>query len=61
MKSIPDTLQFVEQMAELMGLSLSPEYQPGVVENFTRLAEIAAFVMDFPLPEDIEISPVFQP
>ncbi|MEB3338273.1 MAG: DUF4089 domain-containing protein [Leptolyngbyaceae bacterium] len=48
-------------MTELLGLPLSPEYQPGVVENFTKLAAIADLIMDFPLPEDIEIAPVFQP
>ncbi len=54
-------IDYVEQMAQMLQLPLAPEYLPGVVENFTRLAAIAQLVTEFPLPEDIEVAPVFEP
>jgi Protein of unknown function (DUF4089) len=44
-----------------MGLTLTPEYLPGVVANFTRLTEVAALVNEFDLSEDIEVAPIFEP
>lgn len=53
--------QYVEITAELMGLELTSEYLPGVVDNFQRLTQIAALVNEFELPENIEIAPTFEP
>ncbi|MEW6492055.1 MAG: DUF4089 domain-containing protein [Cyanobacteriota bacterium] len=53
--------QYVEQTAQLIDFTLAPEYRDGVVENFARIAAIANLVIDFPLPEDIEPAPVFEP
>lgn len=53
--------QYVETTAELMGLELTSEYLPGVVDNFQRLTQIAALVNEFELPENIEIAPTFEP
>ncbi|MEO1378485.1 MAG: DUF4089 domain-containing protein, partial [Cyanobacteria bacterium J06635_10] len=33
----------------------------GVIENFERIQVIAKLVNQFPLPEDIEAAPVFEP
>ena len=44
-----------------MGLTLTPEYLPGVVENLARVADVAALVIEFELSEDVEIAPVFEP
>lgn len=53
--------QYVEQTAQLIDLPLAPEYQLNVVENFAKIAAIATLVLEFPLPEDIELAPVFEP
>jgi hypothetical protein len=59
--STPATEEFVEQMAAVVGLPLQTEQKPGVVDNFTRIRAIAQLVNEFPLSEDIEIAPVFEP
>jgi hypothetical protein len=56
-----ETEAFVEQMAVVVGLPLQAEHKPGVVDNFTRIRAIAQLVNEFPLPEDIEIAPIFEP
>lgn len=52
---------YVDQAASLIELPLRPEHRPGVVENFERIAQIAQLVTAFPLPEDVEAGPTFQP
>ncbi len=52
---------FVDQMAAIVGLPLQLDHRPGVVDNFARIITIAQPVTEFPLPEDIEIGPVFEP
>ncbi|MDX2271626.1 MAG: DUF4089 domain-containing protein [Cyanobacteriota bacterium] len=52
---------YVDQMAELIGLPLDTEYRAGVIANFERIQGIAALVMEFPLPPEIEAAPVFHP
>jgi hypothetical protein len=56
-----DFTEYVRQTAQLMGLNLTPEYLPGVVDNFERIAAIASLVNQFDLPEDIEAAPTFEP
>jgi hypothetical protein len=53
--------EWVDMMAALVDLPLRPEHRPGVVENFERIRAIAQQVMEFPLPEDIEAGPTFEP
>ena len=57
----PDPAMLVDQMAALVGLPLQPAHRPGVIENFVRIRAIAQLVTEFPLPEEIEIAPVFEP
>ncbi|MBD2013384.1 DUF4089 domain-containing protein [Microcoleus sp. FACHB-53] len=52
---------YVEQTAQLIDLPLAPEYRLSVVENFAKIAAIATLVVEFPLPEDLESAPVFEP
>jgi hypothetical protein len=52
---------YVEQMSELLDLLLAPEYRPGVVKNFATISAIAQLVTEFPLPDEIEQTPVFEP
>ena len=61
MTNIKSNTEYVKQTARLMGLKLTPEYLPGVVDNFDRLKEIAALVNEFDLPKDIEIASTFEP
>ena len=52
---------FVEQMAAAVDLPIAPEYKPGVVENFARIAEIAQRLDEFPLSPEVEAAPIFRP
>ncbi|MGB6295621.1 MAG: DUF4089 domain-containing protein, partial [Rivularia sp. (in: cyanobacteria)] len=49
------------QAASLLNFNLPDEYRDGVVANFERIQVIAKLVNEFPLPEDIEAAPVFEP
>ncbi len=57
----PDPAMLVDQMAALIGLPLQADHRPGVIENFARITAIAQLFTEFPLPEAIEIAPVFEP
>ena len=56
-----DWSEYIKQTAKLMDLNLSGEYLPGVTDNFVAIAYIASIVMEFELPEDIEVAPIFEP
>ena len=45
----------------LLDLQLKPEHRTGVIENFGQIKAIARLVNEFPLPDNIEISPIFEP
>ncbi len=53
--------EYVERMAFLLDLQLKPEHRLGVVENFAKIAAIAQLVNEFPLPDNIEAAPIFEP
>ncbi|MCC5627026.1 DUF4089 domain-containing protein [Nostoc sphaeroides] len=53
--------EYVDQMALLLDLEIRDEYRDGVVANFERIRAIANLVNSFPLAEDIEVAPVFEP
>jgi Protein of unknown function (DUF4089) len=56
-----DLGEYVDQMALLLNLELRDEDRDGVVANFERIRAIANLVNSFPLTEDIEVAPVFEP
>ncbi|NEO25412.1 MAG: DUF4089 domain-containing protein [Kamptonema sp. SIO4C4] len=56
-----DFVAYVEQAAILTNLPIVPHYVEGVVENLEQIAAIAHLVSEFPLPEEIEAVPVFEP
>jgi hypothetical protein len=56
-----DVGEYVKQMGLLLDLEMRDEYCDGVVANFERIKAIANLVNSFPLPEDIEVAPVFEP
>lgn len=56
-----DVGEYVDKMALLLDLEIRDEYRDGVVANFERISAIANLVNSFPLAEDIEVAPVFEP
>jgi len=56
-----DVGEYVDQMALLLDLELRDEYRDGVVANFERIRANASVVNEFPLAEDVEVAPVFEP
>lgn len=53
--------EYVDQMAMVLDLQLNSEHRIGVIENFAKIKAIAQLVNDFPLPDNIEASPIFVP
>ncbi|MDF5733157.1 MAG: DUF4089 domain-containing protein [Rhizonema sp. PD38] len=56
-----DMGNYVDMMALLLDLQLRDEDRDGVMANFKKIKAIAQLVNEFPLPEHIEASPVFEP
>jgi len=56
-----NTGEYVDQMALLLDLQLSDEYRDEVIVNFEKIQTIAKLVNEFPLPENIEAAPIFNP
>ncbi|OKH38452.1 DUF4089 domain-containing protein [[Phormidium ambiguum] IAM M-71] len=53
--------EYVDTISKLVDLSIDSEYRPSVIQNFERIMTIAKLVTEFPLPEDLEIAPIFEP
>ena len=53
--------KYVNAAAQALDLNLKPEHRPGVLENFTRLAQLAALVNEFPLTPEDEPAPLWKP
>ena len=60
-EKIPTAAEYVDTISQLVDLPIAPEHRPGVVQNFERIMTIAKLVTEFPLPEDIEAAPIFEP
>ena len=56
-----DAETYVDAAAALIGLPIDPAHRPGVVLNLERIAQLAALVAEFPLPDEAEPAPVFRP
>jgi hypothetical protein len=56
-----DPEAYVDAAAALIGLPIDPAHRPGVIVNLERIAQMAALVMEFALPEEAEPAPVFRP
>ncbi|PHJ61422.1 hypothetical protein VF14_30625 [Nostoc linckia z18] len=56
-----DVEEYVRQMGLLLDLEIRDEYFDGVVANFERIRAIANLVNSFPLSEEIEVAPIFEP
>ena len=53
--------EYIKQMSLLLDLPINDEYKDGVIANFEKIKDIAEIVNNFPLPESIEIAPIFEP
>lgn len=53
--------EYVDQTAKLIDLPIDPEYREGVISNLEQIAAIAKLITEFPLTDEIEIAPVFDP
>ena len=51
----------VDRAANLIGLPILPAHRAGVIQAMGVIAAAATLVMDFPLPDDVEAAPVFEP
>ncbi|MGH7671483.1 MAG: DUF4089 domain-containing protein [Gemmatimonadales bacterium] len=52
---------FVDATSAVIALPIDPAFRANVVEHFARLLTVAALVAEVPLPDDIEVAPVFHP
>jgi hypothetical protein len=52
---------YVDHAAPLMGLALTAEQREAVIRNLAVTMQVAALVMEFPLPDDVDAAPVFHP
>jgi hypothetical protein len=55
-----DNQTYLKLAAELVGLPIPDEYWAGTILNFERSAALAAQLMDFPLPPEVQLAPVFR-
>lgn len=51
----------VDTVSASIGLKIEPAYRQGVVENFTRIATVAQAFLAFPLDDEAEPAPRFEP
>lgn len=54
-------VSYVDHAAPLVGLTLTPEQREGVIRNVATTFTVARLVMEFPLSDDVDAGPVFQP
>jgi hypothetical protein len=52
---------YTERMAAALGLPLDPARKPAVAQHLAILLAAASLVLEFPLPDDVEAAPVFEP
>ncbi|MBE9102039.1 DUF4089 domain-containing protein [Vacuolonema iberomarrocanum] len=52
---------YVDQMATMIELPIPPECREGVIANVMRTKAIAQLFLDFPVPDEVEIAPTFDP
>ena len=50
---------WIDAMEPVLGVSVPPEYRPGVRLNLSIAARFAEMIEDFPLPDETDPAPVF--
>jgi hypothetical protein len=53
--------RYMDATADLHGIPIDPAFRPGVLQFLALARDAIALVSDFPLPEDIEPAPRFEP
>lgn len=56
-----DLDHYVALMAETLGIPVTEAERPEVILQMRRTADLAAQVMEFEAPQDLEPAPVFKP
>ncbi|MGH7333436.1 MAG: DUF4089 domain-containing protein [Candidatus Rokuibacteriota bacterium] len=51
----------VDVVSGVLALPIDPVYREGVTEHVLRILTVAALVTEFPVPEEVEVAPVFHP
>jgi hypothetical protein len=52
---------YVDQTAAALGLRIDPAHRAGVIQSVQRTATIAAPLLGFSIPGEVEIAPIFTP
>ena len=52
---------YVGAVSASIALPIDPAFRANVGEHLARLLTVAALVAEFPLPDDVEVAPVFHP
>ena len=58
---MPGEASYLEAASVQIGLPIDAASRAAVNDDLARLSSIAQFLMDFPLGQDIEAAPVFEP
>lgn len=53
--------EYAERAAAAIGLPLAADRVAAVAQHLVGLLAAAALVLDFPLPDEVEPAPVFEP
>jgi hypothetical protein len=56
-----EVMAYAERTAAAIGLTLDPARKPAVAQQLSAMLAAAALVLEFPLPDDVEAAPVFEP
>ena len=62
--TVMDDLQmaaYVDAACAAQGIRLDPEERRRVIGRFGRMQALAAPLLDLPLPEEVEMAPIFRP
>lgn len=59
--NVYDLSTYADLAARRIDLKIDPAYQAGVVENLARIEALARVVLEFPLADEVEPAPRFEP
>lgn len=58
---LPAPMSYLDAAAAKIGITINAANRPAVSEDLNRIGAIAQFLMEFPLNQNVEAAPVFQP
>ena len=56
MADLPD----IEALAAALGIPIRPEWHDGIRQNLATSLRLGALVTELPLPDELELAPVFR-